>query len=84
VICPHLPFSHFVHSWCPGFDPLGFKPADAASFNQIATKELNNGRLAMLAAAGLIAQELASGKEVFVSLGLAPDTFDPSSLPVQF
>jgi Chlorophyll A-B binding protein len=80
---------HFVLTLCPysdclGFDPLGFKPADAASFNQLATKELNNGRLAMIAAAGFLAQELVSGKEVFVSLGLSPDTFDPSSLPVQF
>jgi len=28
-------------------------------------KELNNGRLAMLAAAGMIAQELATGKKLF-------------------
>ena len=69
---------------CSGFDPLGFKPKDAASFNEMATKELNNGRLAMLAVAGFIAQELVSGKEIFVNLGFFPDTFDPSTLPVQF
>jgi Chlorophyll A-B binding protein len=60
------------------------KPKDASSFNQMATKELNNGRLAMLGVAGFIAQELVSGKEIFVNLGLSPDTFDPSTLPVQF
>jgi Chlorophyll A-B binding protein len=67
-----------------GFDPLGFKPKDSASFNEMATKELNNGRLAMIGVAGFIAQELVNGKEIFVTLGLSPDTFDPSSLPVQF
>jgi hypothetical protein len=30
-----------------GFDPLGFKPTDAAALKTIKTKELNNGRLAM-------------------------------------
>jgi hypothetical protein len=67
-----------------GFDPLGLKPVDAMAFDKIATKELNNGRLAMIAVAGFIAQELVNGKEIFVNLGLAPDTFDPSTLPVQF
>eukprot|EP01041_Mallomonas_annulata_P016710 gene16710-34755_t len=31
-----------------GFDPLGFKPSDAEAFDVIRTKELNNGRLAMI------------------------------------
>ncbi len=35
-----------------GFDPLGLRPSDPAE----ATKELQNGRLAMLAAAGFMAQ----------------------------
>jgi hypothetical protein len=43
-----------------GFDPLGLKPTDAAEFAAIQTKELNNGRLAMLAAIGMIGQELAT------------------------
>jgi hypothetical protein len=67
-----------------GFDPLGLKPSDPAEFEAIATKELQNGRLAMLGAAGIIAQELTNGEEIFVYLGLAPDRFDPSSVPVQF
>jgi len=48
-----------------GFDPLGLKPTDAAAFKDMQTKELNNGRLAMLAAAGMIAQELATGEKLF-------------------
>merc|ERR1711920_293561 len=41
-----------------GFDPLGLKPTDAAELETMQTKELQNGRLAMLAAAGFLAQEL--------------------------
>lgn len=67
-----------------GFDPLGLKPTDAAEFATIQTKELQNGRLAMLGMAGMVAQELVNGKEIFVNLGLATDRFDPSVLPVQF
>jgi hypothetical protein len=48
-----------------GFDPLGLKPADPAELKEMQTKELNNGRLAMIAAAGMIAQELASGNKLF-------------------
>merc|ERR1712176_688065 len=29
-------------------------------------------------------KELNNGKEIFVNLGLAPDTFDASSLPIKF
>lgn len=41
-----------------GFDPLGLKPEDPAAYAEMQTKELQNGRLAMLGAAGMIAQEL--------------------------
>jgi len=47
------------------FDPLGLKPTDPEELKEMQTKELNNGRLAMLAAAGMIAQELATGKKLF-------------------
>lgn len=70
-----------------GFDPLGLKPEDPAEFAEIQTKELQNGRLAMLGAAGMILQELVNGKEIFVNLGLAVDRFDAASqaqLPIQF
>ena len=48
-----------------GFDPLGLKPADAEELIVMQTKELQNGRLAMLAAAGFMAQELVDGKGIF-------------------
>jgi hypothetical protein len=47
-----------------GFDPLGLKPTDPAEFKEMQTKELNNGRLAMIAAAGMVAQELVDGKKI--------------------
>jgi hypothetical protein len=50
------------------FDPLGLKPADPAEFEIMQTKELQNGRLAMLAAAGFMAQELASGQGILEHL----------------
>jgi hypothetical protein len=40
-----------------GFDPLGLKPTDPTEYAEMQTKELNNGRLAMLAAIGMIVQE---------------------------
>ena len=67
-----------------GFDPLNLKPTDGAEFAEMQTKELQNGRLAMLGTAGIIAQELVNGKEIFVNMGVATDRFDPSTLPVQF
>mmetsp|Transcript_13358 Transcript_13358/g.19271 ORF Transcript_13358/g.19271 Transcript_13358/m.19271 type:complete len:213 (+) Transcript_13358:112-750(+) len=47
-----------------GFDPLGLKPDDAEEFEIMQTKELQNGRLAMLAAAGFLAQEAVDGKGI--------------------
>merc|ERR1712039_844255 len=47
-----------------GFDPLGLKPTDPKEFREMQNKELNNGRLAMLAAAGMIAQEMVSGQKL--------------------
>merc|ERR1711998_58991 len=48
-----------------GFDPLGLKPTDPKAFKEMQTKELNNGRLAMIAAAGMIAQEVATDSKLF-------------------
>jgi len=48
-----------------GFDPLNLKPKDPEEFKNMQTKELNNGRLGMLAAAGIIAQEMANGQKLF-------------------
>ena len=50
----------------------------------MSTKEINNGRLAMIGIAGMVAQELVNGKEIFVNAGLAADRFDPTSVPIQF
>lgn len=49
-----------------GYDPLGMreKPKDPKAFKEMQDKELNNGRLAMLAAAGIIAQEMVSGGKI--------------------
>lgn len=51
-----------------GFDPLGLKPSDPEEFFALQTKELQNGRLAMLAAAGFLAQELVDGKGIIEHL----------------
>merc|ERR1711985_69543 len=48
-----------------GFDPLGLKPTDPKELKAMQAKELNNGRLAMIAAAGMIAQEIATGQKLF-------------------
>jgi hypothetical protein len=53
-----------------GFDPLGLKPDDAEEFKLMQTKELQNGRLGMLAAAGFLAQELVDGKGILEHLHL--------------
>ena len=47
-----------------GFDPLGLKPEDPEELDIMITKELQNGRLAMLAAAGFLAQEATDGKGI--------------------
>jgi len=52
-----------------GFDPLGLKPTDSyEDFAEMSTKELQHGRVAMLAAAGFIAQELVNEKGIFDNL----------------
>jgi len=53
-----------------GFDPLGLKPTNPTDFADRQARELSNGRLGMLAAAGCIAQELVNGKGIFENAGL--------------
>merc|ERR1711966_622718 len=47
------------------FDPAGFKPTDMEEFKLMQTKELQHGRVAMLASAAFMIQELGSGKSVY-------------------
>merc|ERR1719487_2977731 len=53
-----------------GFDPLGLKPTDAKEFADMQTKELQNGRLAMLASMGFIVQEQVDEQTILGHLGL--------------
>ena len=48
-----------------GFDPMGLKPTDPQEFAEMQTKELNNGRLAMIAIAGMVVQEGITGAKLF-------------------
>ncbi len=48
-----------------GFDPLGLKPTNPAELKEMQTKEINNGRLAMIGIAGMVVQELVSGEKLF-------------------
>jgi hypothetical protein len=50
-----------------GWDPLGLKPKEAAALKELQNKELNNGRLAMFAAAGIIAQEMITNGKILVT-----------------
>jgi light-harvesting complex I chlorophyll a/b binding protein 1 len=47
-----------------GFDPLNLRPEDPEKELEYKTMELNHGRWAMFCAAGIIAQELVTGKAV--------------------
>jgi len=48
-----------------GFDPLGLKPTGPTELKAMQTKELNNGRLAMIAIAGMVVQEGVTGQKLF-------------------
>lgn len=48
-----------------GFDPLGLKPTSLAELKEMQEKEINNGRLAMIAIAGMVGQELVTGHKLF-------------------
>ena len=50
-----------------GFDPLGMAPKDEAGMLSMKNKELNNGRLAMIALAGICAQEVITNSELLGS-----------------
>eukprot|EP00596_Hydrurales_sp_CCMP1899_P004217 CAMPEP_0119041096 /NCGR_PEP_ID=MMETSP1177-20130426/11247_1 /TAXON_ID=2985 /ORGANISM="Ochromonas sp, Strain CCMP1899" /LENGTH=253 /DNA_ID=CAMNT_0007006827 /DNA_START=33 /DNA_END=794 /DNA_ORIENTATION=+ len=55
-------------NYTPGdlkFDPLGLMPKDKLEKKARSTQEINNGRLAMLAIAGIVAQELVTNEAIF-------------------
>ena len=59
-------FNNLKDEYQPGqlyFDPLGIAPKDEEEFFVMQTKELNNGRLAMVGIAGFVLQELVNGRE---------------------
>merc|ERR550525_31292 len=47
-----------------GFDPLGLKPEDPDALDDKQTRELQNGRLAMLGIAGMVAQEIVETQKI--------------------
>eukprot|EP00566_Odontella_aurita_P017476 CAMPEP_0113571694 /NCGR_PEP_ID=MMETSP0015_2-20120614/25693_1 /TAXON_ID=2838 /ORGANISM="Odontella" /LENGTH=269 /DNA_ID=CAMNT_0000474667 /DNA_START=210 /DNA_END=1019 /DNA_ORIENTATION=- /assembly_acc=CAM_ASM_000160 len=51
-----------------GFDPLGLKPTDAEEFANMQTREIQNGRLAMIGVAGMCAQELVNHRSIMETL----------------
>merc|ERR1711871_1679875 len=53
-----------------GFDPLGLKPTTPEEFVVEQNRELSNGRLAMIAVAGLCAQELVRPIQILENLGI--------------
>ena len=68
-----------------GFDPFGLKPEDEKEFRIKQTKELQNGRLAMIAASGFLAQELVDKKGIVEhGLSLLPEGLSLPDLPLPF
>eukprot|EP00542_Grammatophora_oceanica_P012862 CAMPEP_0194026538 /NCGR_PEP_ID=MMETSP0009_2-20130614/839_1 /TAXON_ID=210454 /ORGANISM="Grammatophora oceanica, Strain CCMP 410" /LENGTH=213 /DNA_ID=CAMNT_0038665275 /DNA_START=55 /DNA_END=696 /DNA_ORIENTATION=- len=51
-----------------GWDPLSLSPEDPLELQEMKTKELQHGRLAMLAAAGFLAQEAVDGQGILEHL----------------
>ena len=51
-------------AWDFKFDPFGYKPTTPEALLDMQTKEINNGRLAMIAVAGMVAQELVTGQKL--------------------
>lgn len=49
-----------------GFDPLRLRPQTAHEYDDMQTKELQHGRLAMLGTVGMVAQEIVTHKPLFV------------------
>ncbi|GAQ78204.1 light harvesting chlorophyll a b-binding protein [Klebsormidium nitens] len=52
----------------PGFDPLGLATGDDAQIKDMRTREIKNGRLAMIATGGFLHQALHTGKGPIANL----------------
>merc|ERR1719258_421827 len=59
-----------------GFDPFEMKPTDPDELKKMQTDELTNGRLGMIAAAGMIVQELVTHDKIFAMLSVSGQEFD--------
>jgi hypothetical protein len=59
-----------------GFDPLGLKPTENYEFQRMQTKELSNGRLAMIGWAGMCAQELMNHRMIGETLDFYQTLFN--------
>ena len=65
---PEVEMRSLRENYMPGdlkFDPLGQMPKDEAAFKSMQEKELRNGRLAMIAIAGMTVQELVTDQQIF-------------------
>jgi len=51
------------------FDPLGLRPDDPDELDELQTKEIQNGRLAMLGIAGMVAQEMVDKQTILDKAG---------------
>ena len=52
-----------------GFDPLNLRPVNEEEYQWMVAKELNHGRLAMIAFLGILFQEYCTGLPIFSALG---------------
>ena len=59
-----------------GFDPLKLRSDDDAKFRLAQERELNNGRLAMLASAGMLLAEAKTHRPVFGADGIPLWSFE--------
>jgi hypothetical protein len=55
---------------------MELKPKDPEELKKMQTDELTNGRLGMIAAVGLVAQEMASHDKIFAMLSVSGAEFD--------
>lgn len=51
-----------------GFDPLNLRPSDPDEYREMVEKELNHGRLAMVAVIGCLVQEYLTGLPILTAL----------------